>query len=158
MQEKGYPKLRCSAAQMRALVPWLQDLSTDLLADDDPKEAAMKVAAHHLNECYKALSSNSIFFDDILKRSSRLFAAQVVALEARSVGTRMWRIKPKLHLFLELASSGSQPSKFWCSRDEDFGGACAHMARRRGGLAKPGPSSSTLLNRWRLRNPVPRLR
>ena len=143
---------------MRALVPWLRELSIHLLADDDPKEMAMKVAAQHLNECYQALSSNSIFFDDILKRSSRLFAAQFVALEGRSVGTRTWRIKPKMHLFLELASSGSQPSTFWCYRDEDFGGACAHMARRRGGLAKPGPSSSALLNRWRMRNPVPRLR
>ena len=149
--------MRCSAAQMRALVPWLQDLSTDLLADDDPKEAAMKAAAHHLNECYQALSSNTNFFDDILKRNSRLFAAQFVALEASSVGTRTWRIKPKLHLFLELASSGSQPSRFWRYRDEDVGGACAHMARRRGGLAKPGPSSSALLNRWRLRNLMPRL-
>jgi len=156
-KQKGYPKLRCSAAQMRAMVPWLQELATTLLVDDNPKEEAMKSGIYHLHQCYQALSSSSIFFDDILSRSSRLFAAQYVALEASSIGTRFWRIKPKLHLFLELAASGSQPSSFWCYRDEDFGGACAHMARRRGGLARAGPTSSTLLHRWRMRNPVPRL-
>ena len=156
-KEKASPKLRASAAQVRALVPWLWSLGQDLLADDDDEEVAMASAAYHLLQCYRSLSHESIFFQEVLTTSSRLFALQYVALESHALGTKNWRAKPKLHLFLELASSGSQPSLFWTYRDEDFGGACAKMSRRRGGMAKPGPSSSGLLHRWRIKHPVPRL-
>jgi hypothetical protein len=151
------PKLRASAAQARALTSWIHTLAQALLDNGNEQEVAMKSAAHHLYQCYQALSHNSFFFEEILRQSSRLFALQYVALERHSEGTKNWRVKPKLHLFLELAASGSQPSLFWTYRDEDFGGTCVRMARRRGGMANPGPSSAGLLNRWRLRHSVPKL-
>ena len=156
-KEKASPKLRASAAQVRAIVPWLHTLGRDLLAEDTEEEVAMACAAHHLLQCYRSLSHDSIFFQEVLATSSRLFALQYVALEAHANDAKKWRAKPKLHLFLELASSGSQPSLFWTYRDEDFGGAIAKMSRRRGGMAKPGATSSGVLQKWKIKHRVPKI-
>ena len=152
----GYPKLRASAAQTRALVKVAKQLVHKYLSTDVLAEQAMTVACDALHECYDSLSSSSIFWQDILPQQSRRFAAQLVALETYTGGQR-WRVKPKLHLFLEMCSEGSQPSKVWTYRDEDFGGSCAQQARRRGGLHKPAATSKTLLTKFRIKNPVPRI-
>jgi hypothetical protein len=151
------PKLRASAAQTRALIGCAHRLATRLLDPADPLEQAMLVAATSLNECYSCLAGDSIFWEDLLPLHSRLFAAQLVALEACGDGTK-WKVKPKLHLFLEMCSEGSKPSLVWTYRDEDFGGSCATMARRRGGLQKPGATSANLLTKFRIKNPAPRIR
>lgn len=158
-KKKGSPKLRCSAAQCRALVPFVDMLlrQPDLLDSDNNVHLAMRTAAMNLHECYKALSSNSIFWEDILNTSSRKFAAQYVALEGAGLRESEWRVKPKLHLFLELCSDGSRPAMFWTYRDEDFGGSCAAWARRRGGLLSPGATSKTLLSRFKMKCNIPRL-
>jgi hypothetical protein len=75
------PKLRASAAQARALMSWIHTLALALLDNGNEQEVAMKSAAHHLYQCYQALSHNNIFFEEILRQSSRLFALQYVALE-----------------------------------------------------------------------------
>ena len=154
------PKLRASAAQARALVKVAQELVQRHLRMDNPMEQAMIVATKALFECYQSLSSSSIFWEDILPVQSRKFASQFVALEAQSreAGEDRWRVKPTLHLFLEMCSEGSQPSKVWTYRDEDFGGSCAQQARRRGGLQKPAATSKTLLTKFRIKNPLPRIR
>ena len=40
-----------------------------------------------------------------------------------------WRPMPKMHIFLELCSSGTEPQKFWNYRDEDFGGSVAKQSK-----------------------------
>ena len=157
-KEKASPKLRASAAEARALIPFALELANEVLDDANPFHAAMKSAAYHLLQCYKSLSKESIFWEDVLRTSSRKFAAQYIALEMATDKPKTWVVKPKMHVFLELCSSGSQPSLFWTYRDEDFGGACARWSRRRGGLLKPWPCSSGLLDRFRMRHPVPRIR
>ena len=52
-------KLRCSAAQMRRLVPFLVELADELLSFDDPVEAAARTAAQALQKCYGALSGDA---------------------------------------------------------------------------------------------------
>ena len=157
-KEKASPKLRASAAEARALIPFALELANEVLDDANPFHAAMKSAAYHLLQCYKSLSKESIFWEDVLRTSSRKFAAQYIALEMATDTPKTWVVKPKMHVFLELCSSGSQPSLFWTYRDEDFGGACARWSRRRGGLLRPWPCSSGLLDRFRMRHPVPRIR
>ena len=88
---------------------------------------------------------------------SRKFAAQAVALEATSPKRKHWRVKPKMHIFLELCCGEEKPSLFWAYRDEDFGGTCARMARRRGGLLKPSATSSNVLKRFLMKSQVPRI-
>ena len=116
----------------------------------------MKVGAHHLNRCYRALSSEEIFHGPVLVENSRKFAAQLVALEAASEKP-FWKVKPKLHLFLELCFAEGKPSLCWTYRDEDFGGSCAQMSRRRGGLVNPSATSASLLQRFMIRQPMIRL-
>lgn len=158
--KSGAPKLRSSAAACRALVPFLRSLLSQagLLDATNNVHTAMRAAAVELNECYQALSSNSIFWEDILRVSSRKFAAQYVALERAHLGENVWRVKPKMHLFLELCSDGSRPAMFWTYRDEDFGGSCAAWARRRGGLLRASATSENLLSRFKMKSSVPRLR
>ena len=149
IQAKGKPpKLRCSAAQCRALIPFAYE-QTRGLSDVDATEQAIKVGTLHLWRCYEALSSKSIFSKDILLESSVKFALQYVALSTIDENTSDWRVKPKLHMFLEVCSDGSLPSMFWCYRDEDYGGSVARLARRRGGLLSAQSFSRTFLQRWR---------
>ena len=155
IQQQGKsPKLRASAAEMRKLVPFLHDMSQRHLNDGDPVEAAARCAAHHLNECYKALSDDAIFFHTSLTEHSTAFALQAVALAEAHAGTLLWRIKPKLHQWLELCSEGTKPSKCWTYRNEDFGGSCARMSRRRGGLLNPAATSECLLQRFAIKEPM----
>lgn len=149
------PKLRCGAAQLRALVPWVADLCLRLLSENDPVEGAIRAAAVHLQACYAALSSESA---NDLHLHARLFALQAIALEAAVEDPARWRVKPKMHLFMEMASvAGARPAASWCYRDEDFGGTCASLARRRGGLLKPGPTSRNLLSKFLIKTSVPRI-
>ena len=152
------PALRASAAQCRALVPVIHEMAQGILVDADPHEQACKVALGALHQCYMALSDGSIFWKEILEESSRRFAAQYVALEQTKKNAKHWRVKPKLHLFLELCSMGEKPSKFWAYRDEDFGGTCARFARRRGGLLKPNATSRTMLQKFMMKSKLPRIR
>ena len=158
-QPKKAPKLRSSAAQCRALVPIAQDLAQAHLRDCDPIEAAAKIGMGHLHQCYQALSSGSIFADDILREHSIKFALQYVALEDfTDEDPKIWRVKPKLHLFLELCSDGSKPAMYWNYRDEDFGGTVAALSRRRGGLLSVQAFSRNMLERFKIKQPVARVR
>ena len=153
------PKLRSSAAQCRALVPAVAELA-ELHMGANPVERAMWAAARELRECYAVLSAPPATMAEALATHSRRFAAQYIALESamRAQGdTISWRVKPKMHVFLELCSQGSQPSLFWTYRDEDFGGACAHLARRRGGLLRAKATSASLLRKFCILQPPPRI-
>ena len=80
-----------------------------------------------------ALRTDSIFKKDTLHDHSILFCLQYSFLHRHD--GQVWRMTPKTHLFLELgleAAAGGQPETCWTYRDEDFGGTCAHFARRRG--------------------------
>lgn len=153
------PKLRSSAAQCRALVGFGAHLAPRL-SPEEPIELAMRAAATQLQACYAALSASAVAPHASLALASRRFAAQYVALERAMLDRGdavSWRVKPKLHMFLELCSDGSQPSLFWTYRDEDFGGSCAHMARRRGGLLMPSATSKTLLTKFKILQPPARI-
>ena len=151
------PKLRASAAQCRALVPFAIREATRVLDDNVPEEAAAKNAMHHLHQCYAALTRDSIFAADVLREHSTKFALQYVALEQFAGEAMRWRIKPKLHLFLHLCSDGSRPALCWTYRDEDYGGSVSSRSRRRGGLLSAQAFSHNLLARFRMQ-PMLRMR
>ena len=112
----------------------------------------MMVAAADLAKCYSCLSSQN-FDQQVMRESSIRFARQFVALE-QFHGGKFFTVKPKMHLFLELASGRNKPSTCWTYRDEDFGGSCARMSRRRGGLLNPTATSSGLIARFRIKQPM----
>ncbi len=149
------PKLRGKAAECRLLVPFAKELSERFLSRHDPHEEAVRSVAAELNECYTCLTN---FNKEHLAASSRRFAALYIALEARAQGRR-WRVRPKLHLFLELcsfvAAEHGSPRNYWTYRDEDFGGQMSKMARRRGGKNTAAQTPLRLLQRFCARYPRP---
>ena len=158
-KDKPY-KLRGSAAKIRALVPFIWQLAQEILDVRVPKEAAMRQAALHLNEVYSALSSEHADPCTAMREHGIKFAIQYVALHdlLNSDDDKAWRLKPKLHLFLHVTSDRSLPRLYWTYRDEDFGGSVARMARRRGGVLCCRGTSLQVLNRFKIGNPVIRIR
>lgn len=153
------PKLRgTNAASMRALVPFVKQLADDYLHDAVPLELSAKHCAHHLQQCYQSLSATSrAMSDDVFLESSIQFVNHFYAMYlARGDGLN-WRVKPKMHLFLELCAEGTSPSLFWCYRDEDFGGTVAKLCRMRGTWKQLKAYSIHGLDMFMMQNDPPRL-
>jgi hypothetical protein len=74
--------------------------------ENDPIDEAVAAAANYLKRCYDALSMDAAGWRQTLMECSWRFASQVVALETAVGDPKLWRVKPKMHLFLELCSSG----------------------------------------------------
>ena len=59
------------------------------------------------------------------------------AATSEITGEQLWQIKPKMHLFIEMAEfqteSSGDPSLFWAYADESFVGLIGQMAMSRGG-------------------------
>ena len=122
-----------SAAAIRALVPFGDLMAQQFLSDAIPMESAAKIAAHHLKNCYQALAGTSGPFAHVaLNNSAKIFALQYRALYLAANDGVSWRVMPKMHIFLELCSEGTEPQLFWCYRDEDFGGSMAHTSKMTG--------------------------
>jgi hypothetical protein len=152
-------KLRGSAAQVRALVPFARERAATLLGAE-PMDEAAKVAAEQLGRCYDCLSADAPNRGISLEAAARAFALQLVALERASTSPWRWRVKPKVHLFLELAMEGPEggaAAANWTYRDEDWGGTAARLARRRGGALRPTLVSRNLLLNFKLKTAVPRV-
>lgn len=151
------PKLKGSAAQVRGLVGFGHKLAQDHLSDN-ATEGAIKSAAQHLHNCYQCLhKDNQHVAPETLQESSKAFALQYGSLHAASGFGVPWRPMPKMHMFLELCSSGTDPKKFWCYRDEDFGGYVSKMSRMKGSWKKLSAFSKHGLDMFRMKNHAPRL-
>lgn len=64
------PRLKASAAECHALVPFGELYAHELLRTDDAVEHAAILAAAALNQCYASLARGNIFKADILKEQS----------------------------------------------------------------------------------------
>ena len=151
------PKLRANAGTVRAIIPYLREATLVRLNGGHVLHAAVQQAATDLAECYDALRKDNIFHAFVLQRHSRLFALQYVALSNAHVGTKNWKLKPKLHLWLELCLEGGRPACFWTYRDEDYGGGVARMAHRRGARASVAALSVQVLESFRVKQPILRI-
>ena len=151
-------KLKGSAAQVRALIPFVKELAEDLGDDSVPEEAAMKIAAIHLAHCYQTLAKSSeACRDEALYSSSQAFVNQVYALYLAGDGVR-FRCKPKTHLFLELCGQpGVVPNSCWCYRDEDFGGPIARQSKMRGRWKNLTAYAAHAFDMFFMKNSVPRI-
>ena len=143
-------KLRCSAACMRAMIPFMLKLAEDHLSDADAMELALKLCCRSLNQCYLSLSERSFLHADVARNQSIVFASSWIALHHYWNGReeQAFRMKPKLHLFLHICSDGSRPRRYWAYRDEDYGGAVARRGRRRGGVLSVSSVSRKVLEKF----------
>ena len=105
-----------------------------------------------LAQCYSCLSRNGPG-PEHLKEQSTIFAAYLKMLHES--WPERYGVKPKLHQFLELASTGIVPSDVWNYRDEDFGGSLASMARTEGGTTTASSCSKLVLDRFCIRQNLP---
>ena len=156
MDKKG-PCLKASAACVRALYPFLVEASNELLSSADPKEKAIQIACFELNKCKECLSQNAdCLWSDILEDSAKRFALQLDAL-SQIAEKKDYKVRPKMHHFLEMCADGQKPSLSWTYRDEDYGGTIAKLSRRRGGKKSATSWSFQTLTLFQIHNPVPRL-
>ena len=152
------PRLKGSAATVRALVKFGDIIAKQFLSDDDPVEQAMKTAAHHLLNCYNSLHlGNEDWSHAALLHSSKIFALQYDALWAAHGRTAPWRPMPKMHLFLELCSAATEPQKFWNYRDEDFGGTVSRQCRMRGSWKRVSAFARHGLDMFKMKSKAPRI-
>lgn len=156
-QSKKPPKLRGSAACCRALVPFAARIARTELDRNNAKELAMISAAESLQRCYECLAPDPARPEGFLKQHSILFAQQYKALSLHAANDLDWRMKPKFHIWLELCSENSCPSRFWCYRDEDYGGTVAALAHSRGGASNAHAMSIRLVDLFRIKQPMIRI-
>jgi hypothetical protein len=151
------PKLRgCNAASCRALIRFGHEAAQRHLSDADPREQAAKAAAYHLFMVYESLSDRVIFRKEVMEASSKAFALQFEALRDCSEDP-LWRIKPKMHLFLEMCSCDCRPNLFWTYRDEDFGGSIGHQSKMKGAWRRTYAFSKHAVDLFAMKNPEPRM-
>jgi len=151
------PKLRSHAAGCRALIRFGYEMAQKYLSDGSPIEQGAKLAAMHLWQCYQSLSQTGAMYKrEVFYNSSKAFALQYYALFLAVGGGVSWRVKPKMHLFLELCCEDAEPNLFWCYRDEDFGGSVAKQAKMRGMWKKLSAFSLHGLNMFCMKNDPPR--
>ena len=155
--KKKPPKLRgCNAASCRALYKYGDLAAQAYLSDLVPQEAAAKAAAKCLHMTLASLSEGTLFRPEKLERYSREFALQYTALRDTSIDP-LWRVKPKMHLFLELCSvEDCRPNFFWTYRDEDFGGTVSHQSKMKGCWQAAKSFMKHALDLFALKNPEPR--
>ncbi|CAE7249813.1 unnamed protein product [Symbiodinium sp. CCMP2592] len=156
---KPYPKLRAKAAESRALVPFSEILAQAVLVPEDPFDNVLMKAASSFARCYDQLSKDS-FQPATLAQEAFEFASRYVDLnkEAERLGMKLFKIKPKLHMFLELSYCCTcSPSANWCYRDEDFAGKVAMAAFRRGGANTVRALAESYFLRWKSMYAVPEL-
>ena len=153
---KKMPKLRAGAAQCRALVPCALHLAETMLAPcDDPTHATLQQAARELHTCYQCLSRAEANFKEEMAAAARRFALLYVELQASEPA--YFNVTPKLHMWLHACEEGTRPASTWTYRDEEWGGTCATLAKRRGGVCTPTSLSRQLLWRFAAKTPMVRL-
>jgi hypothetical protein len=157
LQPQKAPKLRGKAAVIRALVPVLDCIVQKHMANGTVRQ---KTVAEVMGLLAKSYSCLRVFDADVLESSAKKLGLLLVALETEEVsssGRKNWRVKPKLHLFMELATFICQergnPRFFWVYADETNGGIMRSMGVRRGGKNSSSSTAFNLLTKWTCSNP-----
>ena len=157
VQPRKAPKLRCKGAEARSLVPFCKELAERHLREDNEHERAVLKVAVELDRMYGFLRLES-FNPAGMSEAAEQLASTWVRLEETTPG-RAWRVKPKLHLALELCTHTARlhgsPTLFWCYKDEDAGGRGARATRRRGGKQTALSAARALLLRFVARHSPP---
>jgi hypothetical protein len=119
-------------------------------------------AATSMAECYAVLNN---WDPGRLDHHSHRCAKLVVSLEAEAQllcpGTRKWKVKPKLHAWMELctrmARSKGNPREYWVYADESMGGVLRNIAELRGGKNSAKRIAENMLWRFQRKFKLPLL-
>ena len=152
-----FPKLRAKAGESRALIPFAVLVGRDLLDQNDVLEKQLFESAVALDKCYQQLSSENFNAAELQKQSTR-FALFYVSLNEHfdKLGQRYFKVKPKLHMFLEMClTANTAPSSTWTYRDESWGGEVSGMAANKAGKSNPQPLGMSFFNRFFIKYSLP---
>ena len=149
----GWPKLKAKAAATRHLADYALHLVQQhgTMAVEDRR---MLGVCQSLVRFYTILNEESRFLSPVAKIEVAKVGQQLVGLytalatEAKERGLKLWKLQPKLHLFLHLcewqAPHKGNPRFFWTYADEDLAGTMAEVAAS----CHPATMSSSGLFKW----------
>ena len=150
------PKLKAMGGTIRRLVGFFLQFTQQWTRQGEELSQQQQWALEAmkaLSQCYACLSHTSGLDPSHLKEQSILFAIHLKQLHYQS--PEVFCVRPKLHQWLELCSSGIIPSDVWNYREEDFGGSLASMAMTEGGLTTSSSCSRVTLQKFCIRQVFP---
>ena len=144
--KKGSIELSGSGAQIRALIPFgVQIVDAWDQTKLDAEHLGARAAMRALASCYAFLSANKPAQGSLLDHGLTL---QKILQGLHSISKKRWQLRPKLHMFLELAAEGANPSASWNYREESFGGSVSRQAHVKGGVTNPLGMSRAALTKF----------
>ena len=154
--KKGSIELSGSGAQIRALVPFGLQLVNAWEGDLTLEKLAAKSCMRELALCYSFLSTaEGMHSEGTLLEHALAFQRNLQGLH--KMNAKRWQMRPKLHMFLELAAEGSNPAASWNYREESFGGSVSRQAHRKGGQSSPLAMSRSTLTKFCAKESVPKV-
>ena len=151
---KKSPKLKGKAAHVRYFVPVLNSLVQRLVQGQDHHNNAVRNCMENLAVCYSCLAPGAFDAAKLATASTRM-GTLYCALEKeqfRAGVLKRWKVKPKLHLFMELCHylclerQRGNPRNFWTYGDESHGALMRESAVARGGRNTSSSSAYRMLN------------
>lgn len=150
------PKLRARGAETRYIIPFALEIAIAMVAAN--------VGEHwrKTHACVSALMDFSMCLglqpfplekakDALMNACSHYVDLAVKALRQNK---NAWRMKPKIHLVMELAlfqmDELSDPMTYWCYKDENFVGLVADIGAIRGGGGSAATSPKRIVERMRV--------
>ena len=139
LRTKGdWPKLKAKAAATRHLARYALQLCFEF-ASTAAEDRQMVAVCQLLVRFYEIMESESQFLGAAAKRELPTLGSQLVgiytglATAAKNKGLKMWKLHPKLHLFLHLTEwqclSYGNPRYYWTYADEDLQGNMSEVAK-----------------------------
>lgn len=153
------PKLRGRASEVKGLVPFGKQVADMYCSSSNPVEHTVKVAANHFKTLYDIVWTRHAFNPQAMRTESFKLRQLLQSLDAHHADTsNKWRLKPKLHLMEELCEKQTDnPLDHSTYRDEDWGGAAARWAKRRGGTETVSTISRNVITKFCANNRLPKL-
>ena len=147
------------AAEARALIPFGVQMADDLCRDvpGQAEIVTLRAAMGHLSECYQMLSKDRRADVEAGALRVQALAFHDLLISLHKANPEKWLLKPKHHLFLELAADRALPSSYWTYREESFGGSLSHMGHTKGGKTSVASMSRGVLQKFCGRERVPRM-
>ena len=154
--KKGSIELTGSGAEIRHLLLFGLKLVNQWPVEDlDQELLGARQCMRHLATCYDFLSETRKPAEGRLLQRAIGFHKNLLGLH--SLNETRWQIRPKLHLFLELAAEPGTPSSSWNYREESFGGSVSRQSHRQGGWSNPLAMSTSGLTKFCAKEVCPRL-
>ena len=152
-QDGKPPKLRAKGAETRHLVPFgLESAQAMYSNSPTPHNLTVLQCISYLMDFYMLMTMDE-WKPTLAQEVSRKCLLLYGALSQEMTDARLWRTKPKAHMFAELGGYQQMymgnPSAFWGYQDEDFVGQVAKLAHTKGGPKTCVTLAKQVLERYR---------